>query len=50
MSGEGVEKKIVLVTGGTGLVGRGIQAVVEQGDKLEGEEFFFASSKDADLT
>ncbi|XP_062251086.1 GDP-L-fucose synthase-like isoform X2 [Platichthys flesus] len=40
----------VLVTGGSGLVGRAIQHVVkeERGDK-EGEEWIFLSSKDADL-
>ncbi|KAM9365802.1 GDP-L-fucose synthase-like isoform 1-T4 [Pholidichthys leucotaenia] len=41
----------VLVTGGSGLVGRAIQDVVkeEQGAK-DGEEWIFLSSKDADLT
>lgn len=40
----------VLVTGGSGLVGKAIEHVVEQeGGKLEGEEWIFLSSKDADL-
>jgi len=44
------EKKIVLVTGGSGLVGHGIKAAWEQEGKRSDEEFYFASSKDADLT
>lgn len=40
--------KIVLVTGGTGLVGRAIQNVVED-DKKENEKWIFVGSKDADL-
>ncbi|XP_059203673.1 GDP-L-fucose synthase-like [Centropristis striata] len=40
----------VLVTGGSGLVGKAIEHVVEQeGGKLEGEEWIFLSSKEADL-
>ncbi|XP_049925115.1 GDP-L-fucose synthase-like [Epinephelus moara] len=40
----------VLVTGGSGLVGKAIEHVVqEEGGKLEGEEWIFLSSKDADL-
>uniref|UniRef100_A0A667YDY6 GDP-L-fucose synthase n=1 Tax=Myripristis murdjan TaxID=586833 RepID=A0A667YDY6_9TELE len=43
-------KMCVLVTGGSGLVGRAIEHVVqEEGGKLEGEEWIFLSSKDADL-
>lgn len=42
-------KMVVLVTGGTGLVGKGIETVVKAEPK-EGEEWYFASSKDADLT
>jgi FlaA1/EpsC-like NDP-sugar epimerase len=44
------EKKIVLVTGGTGLVGSAIKYIVENEDKRENETFIFLSSKDADLT
>ncbi|XP_066517880.1 GDP-L-fucose synthase-like [Hoplias malabaricus] len=41
----------VLVTGGSGLVGRAIERVVkEEGGAKEGEEWIFLSSKDADLT
>ncbi|XP_038855588.1 GDP-L-fucose synthase-like isoform X2 [Salvelinus namaycush] len=40
----------VLVTGGTGLVGRAIEHVVkEEGGAREGEEWIFLSSKDANL-
>ena len=42
-------KKRVLVTGGTGLVGRGIRSAVEKNPRSD-EEFIFLSSKDADLT
>mmetsp|Transcript_85684 Transcript_85684/g.167656 ORF Transcript_85684/g.167656 Transcript_85684/m.167656 type:complete len:320 (-) Transcript_85684:194-1153(-) len=38
----------VLVTGGTGLVGKGIEAVVNK-DLKQGEVWFYASSSDADL-
>ena len=44
------EKKVILVTGGTGLVGRGIEAVVQKEEKRPDEEWYFASSKDADLS
>lgn len=41
----------VLVTGGSGLVGRAIQQVVkDEGASREGEEWIFLSSRDADLT
>lgn len=42
------EKKIILVTGGSGLVGQGIKKVIEE-DPRPNEEFIFLSSKDADL-
>jgi GDP-L-fucose synthase len=45
MSGD---KKVILVTGGTGLVGCAIQTVVQQ-EKREEEEWIFVGSKDADL-
>ena len=48
MSGEG--KKKILVTGGSGLVGKAIEAIVAKEEKRADEEWFFASSKDADLT
>ena len=47
MDGEG--QTIVLVTGGTGLVGKGIETIVNS-DKQENETWYFASSKDADLS
>uniref|UniRef100_A0A673MJF7 NAD-dependent epimerase/dehydratase domain-containing protein n=1 Tax=Sinocyclocheilus rhinocerous TaxID=307959 RepID=A0A673MJF7_9TELE len=41
----------VLVTGGSGLVGRAIERVVkEEGGGREGEEWIFLSSKDANLS
>lgn len=43
------EKKVILVTGGTGLVGSAIRRVAEQ-EKRADEEFIFLSSKDVDLT
>lgn len=39
----------VLVTGGTGLVGKAIEKVVREDPSSAGEEWFFASSRDADL-
>lgn len=46
------EKKMILVTGGSGLVGNGIKAAWAKENREENcnEEFFWASSKDADLT
>ena len=38
----------ILVTGGTGLVGKAIETVVKQAP-LEGEKWVYLSSKDADL-
>ncbi|KAK3737252.1 hypothetical protein RRG08_009299 [Elysia crispata] len=42
-------KKIILVTGSSGLVGHGIRAAIEQEGQREDEEWHFVSSKDADL-
>lgn len=50
---SGAVHMCVLVTGGTGLVGKGIQFVVDEDKKQnegKNEEWFFASSKDADLS
>uniref|UniRef100_A0A3Q3EFF6 GDP-L-fucose synthase n=1 Tax=Labrus bergylta TaxID=56723 RepID=A0A3Q3EFF6_9LABR len=48
--GEHTAPLRVLVTGGSGLVGRAIQHVVrEEGGAKEGEEWIFLSSKDANL-
>lgn len=41
-------KMRVLVTGGTGLVGKAIQQIVSSENKSE-EEWIFVNSKDADL-
>ncbi|XP_058509658.1 GDP-L-fucose synthase-like [Solea solea] len=50
-SGEKTEPMRVLVTGGSGLIGKAIEHVVfKEGGKREGEEWFFLSSKDGDLT
>jgi len=43
-----MEKKVILVTGGSGLVGKGIEKVLET-EKLEGETWIFLSSKDGNL-
>ncbi|KAA0708198.1 GDP-L-fucose synthase [Triplophysa tibetana] len=49
MEGQVVAMR-VLVTGGSGLVGRAIERVVkEEGKAREGEEWIFLSSKDANL-
>lgn len=44
----GVEKSVVMVTGGSGLVGMAIKDFVESNPQ-EGEEWVFLSSKDGDL-
>lgn len=41
-------KKIILVTGGTGLVGRAIENIIET-NKNENEKWIFIGSKDANL-
>jgi len=43
------KREVVLVTGGNGLVGQGIQAIISR-ERLDGEEWVFLSSKDGDLT
>ena len=43
------EKKKIIITGGTGLVGRGIQKIVETEEKRDDEEWVFLSSKDCNL-
>merc|ERR1712096_308578 len=43
-------KEVVLVTGGTGTVGRGIKELVEKDSKAKGDRrWVFAGSADADL-
>ncbi|XP_052807448.1 GDP-L-fucose synthase-like [Mya arenaria] len=44
------DKSVILVTGGTGLVGSAIKYVVENGEKRANEEWVFACSKDGDLS
>jgi hypothetical protein len=44
------EKKVVLVTGGTGLVGKGIEFIATGAEKCADEEWHFLSSKDGDLS
>lgn len=46
---EPVAKRI-LVTGGSGLVGKAIEKVVADGEGRPDEEWIFVSSRDADLT
>jgi GDP-L-fucose synthase len=41
--------KIVLVTGGTGLVGRAIETVVKKENPAD-EKYIFVGSSEADLT
>lgn len=41
--------KTVLVTGGTGLVGKAIETVINE-ENPKDEKWIFAGSKDADLT
>uniref|UniRef100_H2YSC4 GDP-L-fucose synthase n=1 Tax=Ciona savignyi TaxID=51511 RepID=H2YSC4_CIOSA len=45
-----MENSVVLVTGGSGLVGKAIKYVVENGSGCKNEKWVFASSKDGDLT
>lgn len=42
-------QKIVLVTGGSGLVGSAIKSLIDE-EKPKNEEYIFLTSKDADLT
>ena len=44
-----IEKKVVLVTGGSGLVGQGIKASILKDGAIEGETFIYLSSKEANL-
>ena len=45
---EDLDNKIVMVTGGSGLVGYALQEVVAK-EKSENEKWIFLSSKDGDL-
>ena len=41
--------RVILVTGGTGLVGKGIEHVVGLDEEYKKDKFIFLSSKDGDL-
>lgn len=43
------ESKVILVTGGSGLVGQAFQEVVATEEKRSDETWIFLSSKDGDL-
>lgn len=49
--GAGAARSVVLVTGGTGLVGRAVEAHIKGAGAAEaaGEEWIFLGSKDGDL-
>lgn len=47
MSGE--NNKIILVTGGTGLVGQAIKKIVETEEQKQDEKWIFVGSKEANL-
>ena len=40
------QKKRILVTGGTGLVGKAIQRIVDDGGQMSEEQWFFISSRE----
>lgn len=44
------EKRVVLVTGGTGLVGKGIELALKEIGQDPNDTFVFLSSKDGDIT
>lgn len=46
---NGSERTVVLVTGGTGLVGAAIKDYIESSDKHENETWIFLGSRDGDL-
>lgn len=48
--GDVCTKKRIMVTGGSGLVGSAIRRIAETEERRDDEEWFFLSSKDADLT
>ena len=48
MAKRKAEDVVVLVTGGTGLVGKGIEAAVQK-EGVAGERWVYLSSKDGDL-
>lgn len=48
-SGEAPETKVVVVTGGSGLVGRAIQKVISEDPDAKNERWIFLTSKDGNL-
>lgn len=46
---EAMDKKVIMVTGGSGLVGSGIRMYVAESDTRLDEEWIYLSSKDGDL-
>ena len=42
-------KKVILVTGGSGMVGQGIKKICETEEQNQNEQWVFLSSKDGDL-
>ena len=42
-------KKVIMATGGTGLVGQAVKMIAETEEKRENEQWIFLSSKDGDL-
>ena len=47
---SGDEAKVIMVTGGSGLVGNGIRHIIETEEAREDERWVFVDSADADLT
>ena len=43
------EEKIILVTGGSGLVGNAVRTIAQTEEKRPNEQWIFLSSKDGDL-
>eukprot|EP00730_Choanoeca_flexa_P016506 TRINITY_DN7814_c0_g1_i2.p1 TRINITY_DN7814_c0_g1~~TRINITY_DN7814_c0_g1_i2.p1 ORF type:complete len:339 (+),score=70.56 TRINITY_DN7814_c0_g1_i2:23-1018(+) len=43
-------QKVIIVTGGSGLVGKGIEAALAKGEARDNEKWVFLSSKDGDLS
>ena len=49
MKEDSSEKMVILVTGGTGLLGQGLKWAVENRGPIQNEIWHFIGSKDADL-
>ncbi|KHJ76608.1 hypothetical protein OESDEN_23772 [Oesophagostomum dentatum] len=50
MAGGDSKEMVVLVTGGTGLVGKAIQQIVNTEEQRPNEKWLFIGSKDCDLS